>query len=117
MKLTAKGRYAVMAMTDLAAQGEGAVVSLADISARQKISQIFPRVRKSRNPFLSSFFANYVKRDSFRASAAHRGAISSPHQQIGSILRRLSKPSMKKLKPTAVRPRRKSLVRAKQVIA
>jgi len=87
MKLTAKGRYAVMAMTDLAAQGEGAVVSLADISARQ------------------------------RASAAHRGAISSPHQQIGSILRRLSKPSMKKLKPTAVRPRRKSLVRAKQVIA
>jgi len=41
MKLTAKGRYAVMAMTDLAAQGAGAVVSLADISARQKISQSF----------------------------------------------------------------------------
>ena len=41
MKLTAKGRYAVMAMTDLASQGAGAVVSLADISARQKISQSF----------------------------------------------------------------------------
>ena len=31
MKLTAKGRYAVMAMTDLAAQGPNQVVSLADI--------------------------------------------------------------------------------------
>ena len=45
MKLTAKGRYAVMAMTDLAAQtvkgGAEAVVSLADISERQKISQSF----------------------------------------------------------------------------
>lgn len=30
-----------MAMTDLASQGAGAVVSLADISARQKISQSF----------------------------------------------------------------------------
>lgn len=45
MKLTAKGRYAVMAMTDLAAQtvkeGAGTIVPLADIAARQKISQSF----------------------------------------------------------------------------
>ena len=56
MKLTAKGRYAVMAMTDLAAQtaqqGAGSVVSLADIAARQKISlsfleQLFRQIRQA----------------------------------------------------------------------
>lgn len=51
MKLSTKGRYAVMAMTDLAAQGEGRPVSLADIAARQEISlsyleQLFGRLRK-----------------------------------------------------------------------
>jgi Rrf2 family iron-sulfur cluster assembly transcriptional regulator len=42
MRLSTKGRYAVMAMTDLAAQdAAGAArgaVSLADIAARQQIS-------------------------------------------------------------------------------
>lgn len=52
MKLTAKGRYAVMAMTDLAAQGPGQVVSLTDIAARQKISlsfleQLFRQIRQA----------------------------------------------------------------------
>jgi len=52
MKLTAKGRYAVMAMTDLAAQGPDALVSLADISVRQKISlsfleQLFRQIRQA----------------------------------------------------------------------
>lgn len=56
MKLTAKGRYAIMAMTDLAAQAakEGAesVVSLSEISTRQSISlsyleQLFGKLRKA----------------------------------------------------------------------
>jgi Rrf2 family iron-sulfur cluster assembly transcriptional regulator len=56
MKLTTKGRYAVMAMTDLAghSSGESTVkpVTLADIAARQDISlsyleQLFSRLRKS----------------------------------------------------------------------
>mgnify|MGYP003110105814 FL=1 len=52
MKLTAKGRYAVMAMADLAAQGEGVRSSLADINTRQGISltfleQLFNKLRKA----------------------------------------------------------------------
>ncbi len=52
MKLTAKGRYAVMAIADMAAQGEGEVVSLSDISMRQGISlsyleQLFAKIRKA----------------------------------------------------------------------
>ncbi|MEE9348368.1 MAG: Rrf2 family transcriptional regulator [Robiginitomaculum sp.] len=46
MKLTAKGRYAVMAMADLASQcaghaGKRVPVSLSEIAARQAISQIY----------------------------------------------------------------------------
>jgi Rrf2 family iron-sulfur cluster assembly transcriptional regulator len=57
MRLSTKGRYAVMAMADLArngrdANGEGRAVSLAEIAARQEISlsyleQLFARLRKS----------------------------------------------------------------------
>lgn len=57
MRLSTKGRYAVMAMADLAKNGrsvEGAdrAVSLAEIAARQEISlsyleQLFARLRKS----------------------------------------------------------------------
>jgi Rrf2 family iron-sulfur cluster assembly transcriptional regulator len=51
MRLSTKGRYAVMAMTDLAAQGEGRAVPLAAIAARQQISldyleQLFARLRR-----------------------------------------------------------------------
>ena len=52
MRLSTKGRYAVMAMVDLARrQGERAV-SLADIAERQEISlsyleQLFARLRRS----------------------------------------------------------------------
>lgn len=52
MKLTAKGRYAVMAVADLAAQGTSAPVSLSDIAARQSISlsfleQLFGKLRRA----------------------------------------------------------------------
>ncbi len=52
MKLTAKGRYAVMAVSDIAAQGSDAPVNLSDISARQNISvtyleQIFAQLRRA----------------------------------------------------------------------
>ena len=51
MKLTAKGRYAVTAMLDLAVHTDGGPVSLADISDRQDISlayleQLFSKLRR-----------------------------------------------------------------------
>ena len=50
MKLTTKGRYAVMAMADIALYQNGKPVSLNDISLRQNISlsyleQLFARLR------------------------------------------------------------------------
>ena len=52
MKLTAKGRYAVMALADLAKFNNESPVSLRDISLRQNISllyleQIFSKLRKN----------------------------------------------------------------------
>ena len=38
MKLTTKGRYAVMAMADLATNANGSAISLTEISSRQNIS-------------------------------------------------------------------------------
>ncbi|WP_427792630.1 Rrf2 family transcriptional regulator [Brevundimonas diminuta] len=51
MRLSTKGRYAVMAMADLAKNGSDRAVSLAEIAARQEISlsyleQLFARLRK-----------------------------------------------------------------------
>ena len=52
MKLTAKARYAVMAVTDIAVYGDGDAVSLSDISKREDISlsfleQLFSQLRRS----------------------------------------------------------------------
>jgi DNA-binding IclR family transcriptional regulator len=54
MRLSTKGRYAVMAMTDLAKrqdESDGRAVALAEIAARQQISlsyleQLFARLRR-----------------------------------------------------------------------
>lgn len=51
MRLSTRGRYAVMAMTDLAARSGEKAVCLADIAARQEISlayleQLFARLRR-----------------------------------------------------------------------
>lgn len=51
MKLSTKGRYAVMAMVDLASHSKGSPVALADIAERQEISlsyleQLFAKLRK-----------------------------------------------------------------------
>jgi Rrf2 family iron-sulfur cluster assembly transcriptional regulator len=51
MKLTTKGRYAVMAMADLAMNGGGKPLSLAEIAQRQEISlsyleQLFAKLRR-----------------------------------------------------------------------
>lgn len=51
MKLSTKGRYAVMAMVDLASNAKGVPISLADIADRQEISlsyleQLFGKLRK-----------------------------------------------------------------------
>jgi hypothetical protein len=50
MKLSTKGRYAVMALVDLAAASSGRPVTLADIADRQEISlsyleQLFAKLR------------------------------------------------------------------------
>jgi len=52
MRLSTKGRYAVMAMVDLARHGNGNPVSLAEIAERQEISlsyleQLFAKLRRS----------------------------------------------------------------------
>ncbi len=52
MRLTTKGRYAVMAMVDLADHGGAGPVSLAEIAERQEISlsyleQLFAKLRQS----------------------------------------------------------------------
>ena len=51
MKLSTKGRYAVMAMVDLARNSKGSPVALADIADRQEISvsyleQLFAKLRR-----------------------------------------------------------------------
>ena len=53
MKLSTKGRYAVMAMADLAANQNGKPVSLTDISLRQNISlsyleQLFSKLKNQK---------------------------------------------------------------------
>ncbi len=52
MKLSTKGRYAMVALADLAIQPEGGLVSLGEISKRQDISlpyleQLFVKLRKA----------------------------------------------------------------------
>ena len=53
MKLTTKGRYAVMAMADLATNANGKAISLTEISSRQNISlayleQIFIKLKNKK---------------------------------------------------------------------
>ncbi|MFT3986649.1 Rrf2 family transcriptional regulator [Aestuariivirga sp.] len=53
MKMSTKGRYAVMAMIDIATHSHGAPVSLAEIAERQDISQeyleqLFGKLRKAK---------------------------------------------------------------------
>ena len=53
MKLTSKGRYAVMAMADLASNSRAGPVSLSEISIRQNISlsyleQIFIKLKNNK---------------------------------------------------------------------
>ncbi len=52
MKLSTKGRYAMIALTDLAAQGPARLVSLSEIAERQDISlayleQLFVKLRRA----------------------------------------------------------------------
>jgi Rrf2 family iron-sulfur cluster assembly transcriptional regulator len=52
MKLSTKGRYAVMAMVDIAAYGRGRPTSLAQVAGRQDISlsyleQLFAKLRRA----------------------------------------------------------------------
>jgi len=51
VKLSTKGRYAVMAMVDIAANSDGSPIALADVAERQEISlsyleQLFGKLRR-----------------------------------------------------------------------
>lgn len=53
MKLSTKGRYAMVALTDIALQPEGALITLGDISKRQDVSlpyleQLFVKLRRAK---------------------------------------------------------------------
>jgi Rrf2 family iron-sulfur cluster assembly transcriptional regulator len=53
MKLSTKGRYAMVALTDIAMQPEGTLVTLGDISKRQDVSlpyleQLFVKLRRAK---------------------------------------------------------------------
>ena len=52
MKLSTKGRYAMVALTDIAMQSDGVLVTLGDISKRQDVSlpyleQLFVKLRRA----------------------------------------------------------------------
>jgi len=52
MKLSTKGRYAMVALADIALQSDGALVSLAELSKRQNVSlpyleQLFVKLRRA----------------------------------------------------------------------
>ncbi|WP_010140427.1 Rrf2 family transcriptional regulator, partial [Oceanicola sp. S124] len=52
MKLSTKGRYAMVALADIALQPEGSLVALGDISKRQSVSlpyleQLFVKLRRA----------------------------------------------------------------------
>jgi len=52
MKLSTKGRYAVMALADIALNSDGSAVSLAEVAGRQEISveyleQLFGKLRRA----------------------------------------------------------------------
>ena len=52
MKLSTKGRYAMVALTDIAMQPDGVLVTLGDISKRQDVSlpyleQLFVKLRRA----------------------------------------------------------------------
>jgi Rrf2 family iron-sulfur cluster assembly transcriptional regulator len=87
MELSTKGRYAVMAMVDLAKQGgEARSVSLSDIAARQEISQ----------SYLEQLFAR-LRRAGLVVSARGPGGgyrLSRPASQIGvgDIMRAVEEP-------------------------
>ena len=67
MKLSTRGRYAVMAMADLANKSRGRPIPLADIAQRQEISlsyleQLFGKLRRGQQRWiwLVATFANFV---------------------------------------------------------
>ena len=70
MKLTSKGRYAVMALTDLALYYKNGPVSLRDISLRQNISlfyleQIFLKLKNNRLVKLKYELENQISQKLF----------------------------------------------------
>lgn len=66
MKLSTKGRYAVMALYDLAREGPGKVVCLQDIAHRQNISL----------PYLEQLFASLRRAELVESVRGARGGYS-----------------------------------------
>ena len=74
MKLTTKGRYAVMAMADLASFGDKKPISLSEISLRQNISL----------PYLEQLFAKLKSRNLVKSARGSSGgyALVKPASEI-----------------------------------
>jgi len=86
MKLSTKGRYAVMAMVDLAQHATGAPVALADIAERQDISlsyleQLFAKLR--RNGLVTSMRG---------PGGGYQLALKSSELRISDIIRAVDEP-------------------------
>jgi Rrf2 family iron-sulfur cluster assembly transcriptional regulator len=86
MRLSTKGRYAVMAMADLALHGRERAVSLAEIAARQEISlsyleQLFARLRRGG-----------LVRSVRGPGGGYRLALAAEATQVAAIVRAVDEP-------------------------
>src|SRR5437868_11558098 len=71
MQLSTRGRYAVMAMTDLAGRGEARPVTLAEIAERQQISR----------PYLEQLFAKLRRRGLVKSVRGPGGGYLLAHER------------------------------------
>ena len=74
MQLSTRGRYAVMAMAELAGRDAGGPVSLASIAERQQISR----------PYLEQLFARLRRRGARRLQSARLRPQGHPLRRRGS---------------------------------
>ena len=117
MKLTTKGRYAVAALADIAANGGAEPVALPDVARRQGISagyleQLFAKLLKVfQQAILSSFLRSFAAPVLSRALAALRAGICSLVLLPQSGSPKSLRPSMRRFGQRAARRGRQSVAR------
>ncbi len=82
MKLSTKGRYAMVALVDIALQPAGSVVTLSEVSRRQDISlpyleQLFVKLRRADRPASEIRVADVLAAVDETVDAMHKGAGAS----------------------------------------